>query len=441
MAAVLGQVAGIAAVTFVAGEVAARWVLSIHPVTPGDQLWEHHPRWGWRHEPNAEDTYAKLGCRQHIRINSLGLREREIPYQRQPGVARVLAIGDSGVVGFEVAQEDVWTRIAELTLRKRGYRVEFINAGVRGYGTDQSLLFLMDEGVKYRPDLVIYTWNDNDFVDNLTVHLPFRKFGKGYFDHDAEGSLLLRGAPVPVYDYGRSLMVGEDGLAHELEVPFTVKLRMWLRDNIVSRSAFGTAVVHVIASIPWFSQTVEEAGSFYHSNEGGLDRTSRAFRLTVDMIREMDSVSRAMGTEFRIIPDGELSLALSEQAGVHILDPWPEFKKGVPDGAELIVPYDTHWNALGHKIFGEAVAEAILMDSASPRFESDGPSSEARPQTDEAEPLVGRRKSWLEIVRPIFLSAPLPFDVAPVRQKTEEAHQVSEVNRDEVISESDMRQF
>ena len=107
------------------------------------------------------------------------LREREIPFERGPGVRRVLVVGDSQVAGFEVAEDETFTRVAERELRAQGIPIEIINAGFRGYGTDQVLLFVQDEGLRYRPDLVVYVWAYNDPEDNMTVHRPFRRFGKG----------------------------------------------------------------------------------------------------------------------------------------------------------------------------------------------------------------------------------------------------------------------
>ena len=48
--------------------------------------------------------------------------------------------------------------------------VEVINAGVSGFGTDQELLWLREEGVKYAPDLVLLAvYPHNDFMNNAEV--------------------------------------------------------------------------------------------------------------------------------------------------------------------------------------------------------------------------------------------------------------------------------
>ncbi len=136
-------------------EAGARWILGFRPISTEATVWTHHPVLGWAHRPGASEVFVRLGFSQPIQINARGLREREIGYERTPGVQRILVLGDSGVAGFEVPAESLFTRVTERELRARGVEVEVLNAGCRGYGTDQSYLFLENEGVRYRPDLVL----------------------------------------------------------------------------------------------------------------------------------------------------------------------------------------------------------------------------------------------------------------------------------------------
>ena len=104
-------------------------------------------------------------------INSKGLRNPEIPYQKPAGVYRILALGDSWTFGFRMNEPDAYPRQLERDLNERavarGYlsRFEVINAGVIGYSTDQEAAYLRVEGWKYQPDLVLvnyYSVNDTD---------------------------------------------------------------------------------------------------------------------------------------------------------------------------------------------------------------------------------------------------------------------------------------
>ncbi len=51
---------------------------------------------------------------------------------------------------------------------------EVVNAGVAGYGTLQEYLYLVSEGIKYQPDLVLLMFYENDLYDNgLSYFVPF----------------------------------------------------------------------------------------------------------------------------------------------------------------------------------------------------------------------------------------------------------------------------
>jgi hypothetical protein len=356
-------------VTLAVCELALRLVLDIQPLTTEALVWQHHPRWGWSHRPGSEDLFVKPGCRQQIRINSLGLREREIGHEKPPGVFRVLVLGDSFVAGFEVAPEDVFTRVAERWLNERGARVEFVNAGHRGWGTDQSLLFLRDEGVRYAPDLVLYQWTENDRDDNATAHRPFRRFGKGWFDLAPRGGLVLHGVPVPEYPYEQNLRVGDDGGIHELPVSRGVRAQMWIRDHTVVRSSTATALVLIASALPQLRAGLGRAGSYGDFRDAAfeLDRETRLFRVTAALVREMQRVSREAGAEFRMLgPPGGWAAALKEAAGLPDLGEHPQYRASIPEGARTQVPLDPHMNELGHRLYGEALARALVESGLVP---------------------------------------------------------------------------
>ncbi len=69
---------------------------------------------------------------------------------------------------------------------------EVLNLGVHGYGHDQMLLYLKEEGVKYSPDVVILGYVSLDPPRNL---LSFRDFAKPKFELTKDG---LRLTHVPV---------------------------------------------------------------------------------------------------------------------------------------------------------------------------------------------------------------------------------------------------
>jgi hypothetical protein len=359
---VLVEWTAIVAITCLVGEGVAR-LLGERPLTSGSLLWRHHPRWGWQMEPNADDLFVKLGFEQKIHINSRGLREREIPYQKSPDRLRILVIGDSAVVGFEVAEQERYTAVAERILNERGMRVEVINAGTRGWGTDQSLLFLLDEGLRYRPDVVLYQWTANDPYDNATIHRPFRIYGKPWFTVGSDGRPELRGVPVPNYAYRSNLRVGENGEPIELEVGLRSSLLLWVRDVFVCHSAFASWLTRLAVSVPSFTGSLNAASTYNDTTDRPADmgQQSHVARVTAALIREMERASREAGARFAVVAaESGLGAEAREAAGLPDLGDLQRLRDLTPKGAQLQVENDPHWNALGHRLYGEALAKSLL---------------------------------------------------------------------------------
>jgi hypothetical protein len=70
---------------------------------------------------------------------------------------------------------------------------EVINMGVHGYGHDQMLILLQEEGMRYKPDIVILGFVSADMSRNT---LQFRDFAKPRFIVE-KNTLRLIGSPVP----------------------------------------------------------------------------------------------------------------------------------------------------------------------------------------------------------------------------------------------------
>ena len=347
--------------TVLVGEGVAR-IAGVRPLTAADELWRNHPRWGWHHEPNSTDVFVKTDFTQEIHINSRGLREREFPYEKPAGTRRILVIGDSSVAGFEVKEEERFTRVLERELAARGLRYEVINAGTRGWGTDQSLLFLQEEGLRYQPDIVIYLWCDNDLFDNATIHRPYRRYGKPWMVPAEDGTVTPRGIPVPEYAYRSNLRVGEDGEPLELPVAFRKQAVLWLRDVVVCRSAFATFLVDLAIRVDSLSKGVQNAGSYGDATDGPAKTggESHVFRATTGMLRAMDRSSRAAGARFVLALADTGAGAMRDAAGIPAIDDLKRFQARIRPGMDLYVKNDPHMNALGHELYGQALAETLV---------------------------------------------------------------------------------
>jgi hypothetical protein len=148
----------------------------------------HHPTRGWTLRPGIREMRV-FGDRV-LNSNSRGLRgARDYEYEKPAGVQRVVVLGDSFTFGEDVSDGETYSQQLEGLLPG----VEVLNLGVHGYGHDQMLLYLREEGLKYRPDVVLLGFLYDDMERNL---LGFRDYAKPRYAL-RDGRLELQGVPIP----------------------------------------------------------------------------------------------------------------------------------------------------------------------------------------------------------------------------------------------------
>jgi hypothetical protein len=100
------------------------------------------------------------------RTNQLGFNDRDYPLRRQPGVFRILVIGDS--FGWAGGMHGNYTALLEQKLSEtaRGRSVEVINASLPMSHTGDQLALLKKYGLRFEPHLVVLGFfAGNDFLD------------------------------------------------------------------------------------------------------------------------------------------------------------------------------------------------------------------------------------------------------------------------------------
>lgn len=128
-------------------------------------LFDAHPTYGWKYRPNLDINFQNLDYAVTLTTNSKGYRDVEHNYPKNPGVFRIVVLGDSFMDAYQVDFEDSLPRLLKKKLAHG--KVDVINLGVRAYGTVQECLLLENEGLKYKPDLVLLAFFPfNDICDN-----------------------------------------------------------------------------------------------------------------------------------------------------------------------------------------------------------------------------------------------------------------------------------
>jgi hypothetical protein len=99
--------------------------------------------------PNMNYWHTTTEYHINIRTNSQGIRaDRDIPYEKPRGVKRIVLLGDSFGMGYEVNLEDTFTRRLEVGLAAKGVNCEVVNLSVSGLGTAEELIVLENRGFR-----------------------------------------------------------------------------------------------------------------------------------------------------------------------------------------------------------------------------------------------------------------------------------------------------
>lgn len=128
---------------------------------PTETINQFDPVLGWSKRPNAEVHRSATDIDITIRTNAEGLRDDQ-GVDKPDNTFRVLMLGDSFTLGYTVEKEETFADLCERWWKSQGRRVEVINAGTEGYATDQEVLWFLENGASYKPDLVLLFPYDND---------------------------------------------------------------------------------------------------------------------------------------------------------------------------------------------------------------------------------------------------------------------------------------
>jgi hypothetical protein len=304
----------------------------------------YHPTRGWTLRANIRGMKVYDGT--ILNTNSKGLRgTTEYEYERAAGNQRIVLLGDSFTFGAEVSDAETYAQVLESELP----HTEVLNLGVQGYGHDQMLLYLEEEGAKYHPDVVILGFTYIDIYRNLW---SFDAYAKPKFKL-VSGRLELTNVPVPT---------PENVLALEPYRPKALDLLVMLRERF-----------------RWLL--------------GKNEREAR--RLSEALLDEVVATTRRMGAKPLIVylPVGEeiqpfprryLALtaysppvaqreqyleAYCQKRDVPCLFLGPRFRAEAKAGTALIPPQNLwgHWTPPAHRIAAQEIKDFLLRSNAFPK--------------------------------------------------------------------------
>jgi lysophospholipase L1-like esterase len=316
------------------------------------------------------------------------------PLERDPD-ARVVVFGDSNVQAVFSSLENTFVhRLGTGLSRATGRDVEVINAGIVGYGPDQSLLRFREVARSLRPDLVvIHVFADNDFGDLVRNRL-FRV---------VQGRLERHPHPHRVHQPG--LLVRLQGFANSLLVVKAAR-------HLLKRAGIELTAKSAAPAVPTdLSRYVSELVSRIEQEQAvyaGLapDTLGQADHYDLDVATDPESptarvkieLMEAVLRQFKVEADrmGIKVLAVIEPSAVDLtsnlllthrylagrfvtytperlssvlegicrrnaiphVNLFPVFQKGNPD-ALYFRDTDNHWNDQGQRLAADTVAPVV----------------------------------------------------------------------------------
>lgn len=303
--------------------------------------------------------------------NSLGHYDDE-PRRRRPGDHLVASIGDSFSLGV-VPHAMNYTTVCEWKL---GVPVQ--NFGIAATGPPEYLRILVDEALPLDPDLIsigVFVGNDLTPLPDDTLRLPDSL--RDWLDRD---SVLLWLVPrrLATMAEERRLVGGEESLGSP--------------QGSAERRRGPVEVLFPWTADPSLEQPTFSKKNFLHGEVHRARTTSRLDRASLgNFFAAMRTMQQAAGSiplcvllipdEFQVEDDvwrdvldasggealvrdraQELLVPWFSENGVACLDLLPIFRAvpAMPDGRKHLYHLrDTHWNARGNRVAGEALAEFL----------------------------------------------------------------------------------
>ncbi len=150
--------------------------------------------WSWMPSPGG---HVSAPVENPFYYNRQGFRGPAVTEHPEPGVTRIVCLGDSCTLGWGAADSHTWSaQLQQLLDDWSPGQFQVINAGVSGFSSFQGLHYLKTRLLEYHPDMVIvsFNWNDHgDAPDTVPAGSGWIKGGRGVPDADQpSGSAVFR---------------------------------------------------------------------------------------------------------------------------------------------------------------------------------------------------------------------------------------------------------
>jgi lysophospholipase L1-like esterase len=318
-------------------------------------------------KPNALVEYPRFQAA--FTTNSEGLRGREHSAARQPGMRRIVVLGDSFAWGHGVNAGQSFPEVLEGLVPN----TEVINLGVPGFNVRTELKYFERVGAKYRPDVVLLALCQNDIHDldqleqrRRTELVPEHSDPRGR-QPDACGAVRAVKQFLDehsyVYALGTRAVNANKTLAR-------AAVRLGLKEEL---AGFELLDDNLHASLIDPPPLVQRAISQIERDLLLLDESVRSHggRLVVATIPALQAVepaelvnsiayTRYEVADFDVDKPYRLLDRFMGKHGIRFINPLAAFRAERARRTSLYLAHDLHFSSEGHRLFAEQAAPALI---------------------------------------------------------------------------------
>ena len=367
-------------------------------------LYQSDPAVGYIPVPFYEGGVRRSEVDYSIKINSQSMRDVEHTISKQRDIKRILGLGDSFTFGCSVDYEYAYLTQLEKKLNNNGNKVEIIKAGVGGYGTDNEYYYLVNYGLKYKPDIVLVGFfAGNDVRDTM---LGFHKcnmangtvWRAAYSDKYTTANGVTKWNETILRSHG----VIKNTEKKEKNEAFSVfkstiltlfphSTRFFYGKYKIIKNKFFDPGEGSRISKSQTNLTILNYETFYKKEYS--DDVERGWNETFNFLMRIKNLTEAKNSTLVvvIIPVGEqvhkedwelrkMEYGLNEKDFdlekpqkklinfcegniISYIDLLPKFKEKAMNGDRLYYKSDVHWNEKGHELAADIIAESLLKEN------------------------------------------------------------------------------
>jgi lysophospholipase L1-like esterase len=321
--------------------------------------------------PNVVHTERTACFTSTITTNSAGWRDKERLIARVPGKTRIAVLGDSFMAGTQVNDNEVFAQQLEKILGPDKFEV--LNFGLSSIGTEQEDILYEHVVSKYDPDVVLLAFYSND-AENSHPDI------EGGPQHDTR--LTYRDGSGGLVSFRKSTPF--DGTRHWLRMHSATFRFVTLAYRTLRAPAAGTGGiagypaypreygVYEVPPSPLREESWQRVARAIVSLKSQIPAPKKLVAFSVpEILQTAPEYKQLIHDQYGVDPPAGFTptypaqrfAKIAADAGVPFIDLVPDFI-AEQQKQQLKYPYfyhtcDGHWNALGHALAAEAMAEAL----------------------------------------------------------------------------------